>query len=886
MPPGEYLECRVRDGARGMSVRWLVLFCLAGCGWVHAQEVRRAIPVGPGSLENYDNPSWMEHVNGVGEVEVRRALPVDSGPSDRPTPAVPVEQPTVPTPVESIDPVEAVRSPETTAPEASAFPVATPISQDAPVVSGTTEDGIIRIAPAVVDGGTDSALGRANSLFARGLYDLAIPEYEVFLVSGAKSEGRDAALFRLAESHRALGNAGAARAALEKLVLEFQSGEFAAAGAYRLGGILFAEKMHDAAAAQFDVAAREAKDAGVRLSSAYFSGRSHEAAGRIIDAANRYEAVLSASGENVYRDNAAMALGGIQLKRREKRAALKTFRTLANASAENDVAASAAMEAAGLAAEVGNNPVALEMLEIAARKGESDVRAGAVLQSLLLRYRMGDHAGVVAAGRDAAMSVPNNRRDEALSILAASLRETGDNAGAAAVYGEMLSDGDAGTSAEVRYQRLLALHAAQDMSLLGEIDAFVGGNPDRGLAASATLLKAEVLFKQGNHAGAAVAYAAAAENTSLKEEQRPAALYKNAWSLAAAGDTAGAVAAYDAFLRRYPRDRLAAGALLQSGMARQKMQDYEGALVDFNRVLKEYPLSAEVELALLQKALTCGQLKRNGEMDSAFRELLEKYPKTGAAAQAHFWIGWVAYENDAMEEAVKRLSDARRLDGKTYGERSTLRIILAHYHQQDFAAALSELDGYNGAPLPPEVLVWLAREHATAGNHARVEEMLKPLLDGGGAIPPDAWLLLAGAREALGAHDESADAAMRYLAAAEDPPSRARGHMARARALLGGGRLDEARRDIEQALFLQPEGKLNAEARLLSGEAFFATGDYDSAARSFMAVSVLTDDPEVTPRALRRAADAYLRTFNDAEAGKALEELRQRFPASPLSAGA
>ena len=60
--------------------------------------------------------------------------------------------------------------------------------------------------------------------------------------------------------------------------------------------------------------------------------------------------------------------------------------------------------------------------------------------------------------------------------------------------------------------------------------------------------------------------------------------------------------------------------------------------------------------------------------------------------------------------------------------------------------------------------------------------------------------------------------------------------------------------------------------------------DYESAARAFMAVSILLDDPKLTPKALRRAADAYRRAFKDAEADKAMKELLERFPGSALSA--
>jgi TolA-binding protein len=83
---------------------------------------------------------------------------------------------------------------------------------------------------------------------------------------------------------------------------------------------------------------------------------------------------------------------------------------------------------------------------------------------------------------------------------------------------------------------------------------------------------------------------------------------------------------------------------------------------------------------------------------------------------------------------------------------------------------------------------------------------------------------------------------------------------------------------VDQALFLQPEGRLNSEARIASGEVYFAEGDYDSAARAFLSVSVLSDDQTLAPKALSRAAESYERANNREEADKVLKELSERFP--------
>jgi TolA-binding protein len=138
---------------------------------------------------------------------------------------------------------------------------------------------------------------------------------------------------------------------------------------------------------------------------------------------------------------------------------------------------------------------------------------------------------------------------------------------------------------------------------------------------------------------------------------------------------------------------------------------------------------------------------------------------------------------------------------------------------------------------------------------------------------------------ALAKHEEAAQAADKALMASNrSPADQARAYLAKANAEIALRHPAPARQAIDQALILQPEGMLNAQARLASGEVFFLEQDYESAARAFMAVSILVDDPKLTPKALRRAAGAYRRAFKDSEADKALSELSQRFPGSASTA--
>jgi TolA-binding protein len=289
-------------------------------------------------------------------------------------------------------------------------------------------------------------------------------------------------------------------------------------------------------------------------------------------------------------------------------------------------------------------------------------------------------------------------------------------------------------------------------------------------------------------------------------------------------------------------------------------------------------MSKDVELALLQKALTLGTLNKYPEMASVFRELLAKYPNSAAAAQANYWIGWEASEKKNNKEALPFLDRARTLDGKNYGERASLRIILSYYQLEDIESLGAEVDRYQGAPLPPQILAWLSQGMIEKGEYAKAAKILQPLADQSASATPDIFILLSEARLGLGDFAGAGQTADKFLTVVSQPPAQARGNIAKARAEAGLQRFSSARQAVDQALFLQPEGRLNSEARIASGDVYFAEGDYDSAARAFLSVSVLSDDQKLAPKALSRAAESYERANNREEADKVLKELSERFP--------
>ncbi|MDB6146559.1 MAG: nrfG, partial [Spartobacteria bacterium] len=165
-------------------------------------------------------------------------------------------------------------------------------------------------------------------------------------------------------------------------------------------------------------------------------------------------------------------------------------------------------------------------------------------------------------------------------------------------------------------------------------------------------------------------------------------------------------------------------------------------------------------------------------------------------------------------------------------------------------------------------------------NYAAAEKYLKVLakVDNPAHVKPDLWFYLGDVESRLKNFAEAEDAYGRYLQNAMDPAGKAKVLLALGAAKVGAHKADEAQKIAEEIMALQPEGRVNAEARLLAGDVQVERGNFDDAGRAFMGVALLYDDPAITPRALDKAASAYQRAGKTDEADRASRQLHEKYP--------
>lgn len=748
-----------------------------------------------------------------------------------------------------------------------------------PAVDPTDGTEAIRAAPSnLADDPARRAFEQANAFYGQKMHDLAVPKYQEFLATAPRGIDRQAAWFRLGECRRAEKRTAEAAAAYRQLLSEFNSGEFLGPAAYRLGEIQFGGRDFDGAAASFRLAAHHVRDAKLRLAAKFFEGRALEAANRTAEALSAYREVAAQKENNPYRERAVFDLAEADARAGLTDSALRQLRGLAETAQNPVIRTSAAVKAGLLAIDQRDFETARPLLEMGAANQElANWRAAAQAGLVRLEYESENYPAAAKLADEILPLLPAGAQPDVLLLAANARRQMGEQARALALYDRLVVDYPGSTAArDAGFHRLVSLVAQQDPRSLAQIEAFLQSSSSEDQRAKAELLKAELLFGQDRFAEAAELYRKASTARGT-ERYRPDALYKLAWCQLQAKAYDDAVEVLTRFLLQYPRHPLAGSAYAQRAVAQLETGDQVAALADFEAVIDRYRDAKEREDAMTQRALLLGNLQRPAEMAAGFERLLAEYPGTKAGAQAHFWIGYAASDAGQHREAIAPLEKARELDPGKYGERATLRLLLSHYQGQDRAATGREAKTLGPEKAPAEVREWLGMTALDAGDHATAAEFLAPLAGLDGATPE---LRMSLAQAQLGAgQNEAARATLdNLLPKVHEPRVKARAHLIMADVLIALRDGAAAKAQAEEAQRLQPEGRLNAEARLANGRALFAQDKFDDAARAFMAVALLYDEKDLTPQALVLAEQAYRRADNTGDADRAREELQRRYP--------
>jgi cellulose synthase operon protein C len=730
----------------------------------------------------------------------------------------------------------------------------------------------------------------ADGIYLRGFHEAAVTEYLRFLRDFPDSEQAPSALYRTGESYRQMGNhAGAERF-------------------YRR-----VEQEHPESAQALRATLRRAE---MGLS----DGKPQEALA-LLD--GLLEKPLRAEDESAVRYYAGLC----RLRMGDGRAARKAFEKLLEDFPDSAQAAYAALELATLQADQAGSEA--QMTAWFRKAVESAATPSAKAEALYRwgdwAYRRGEYALAADVLRSLIVEQPEQRRasdarlacgwslyyldrpEEALTMAEQALEKAGEaDAAAAATYlraasfrkmnrdGEALADYEA--IAKLYPRSRFAASAAYEIMATH----FKRGNYTEALIAAPAQpgerQEADVLWMRAEserHLGrldlASGRYAALVDRFP-DSPQAPSALLRLGELARGAGRMEEAAEWFGRVAQEYPEDGSADGALMASALARLQAGDPEGSLADWDRLLSRKPDAATAAEARLQKALALMELGRADGALSSLDDLLERHRHSEQSAKAHYWRGVLLSEREDWKAAESALASClgSAPDGQT-AALARLRLVVALQRQGRMDEAADQIDPLIGDPVRvsqnPALVEWAARHHFDQGDPARGERAARALADHAeeAAWRQIGWFWVGNNLREM---DKEAEAAAAYEKAVAEPASTREG--AEAQLLLAGldvkaGRFESGAKRYASAAAVADDGDsldLRVRAYFGMGEAAEAMGQLDAAARHYMSVAILFDDPEWSPRALYGAGELLGRQGKAEQQMAAWNELRSRYPES------
>ncbi len=117
-------------------------------------------------------------------------------------------------------------------------------------------------------------------------------------------------------------------------------------------------------------------------------------------------------------------------------------------------------------------------------------------------------------------------------------------------------------------------------------------------------------------------------------DQGDAKAYEQAFALLKDGHYDEAIAAFQAYLGRFPDGRYAANAQYWLGEAYYVKRDFTRAIQEFSQVLARFPESSKVPDAMLKLGFSHYELKEWAQARKILQQLIDQYPDTTAARLA------------------------------------------------------------------------------------------------------------------------------------------------------------------------------------------------------------------------------------------------------------
>ncbi len=739
----------------------------------------------------------------------------------------------------------------------------------------------------VASAAEDDRILLGDGFFRRGMYDLAVQEYQAVPTNALTP----AVLLRKGECLRRLGKPQEADAVYCQILESYDKGVERYFAQLQRAVLAMEANRLEAALASFDALTGARFPTDVRQAALYHCGECFEKLKQPAKAIESYENLLKIEPVSDYTGLGRLRLAALLARSEQKdniKRAEELYKTAAADSSSSLFAADALVNLARLATAQGNVEGAAKFyLELRERFPQEAITREMTEQAALACLTA--ERGIEALGiiETALPSAEGELKRRLLLLQATAFRKLGRFEQAVAAYDVFLKTyPNAAECGDARYGQILALFmSAQYAKTIAAVKAFA--LPPAELEDDLLWLRVQSAEKLNDRAQAVEACRQLAARHP-DSPFAPRALYLVGWLAQSAKDWTEAATAYEELATKFPKVEQAPQALLAAGVCRERSGDFTGAFRSWARLLAEYPDSPVAPGALFRKAMLEVSRKEHRAAALSLDELLKRFPKFESVVEASFWRGVLWRQEGELEKA--RGAFQQVLAGKAplaveREARFQLGLTLQKLGREEEAAELFQalLAADTVQEFDADCLIWLAEYQLARKDAAAADTAARVLLNKWkSAQHQQIGQALAGRAAVLLGQREAALAAYRAaLAQRVQTAYAAEAALALGNLLAEGGTHQEAEKFFRDAIgFSAEQPAVRAKAYLGLARSAAASGQADRAVRNAMSVAVLFDDPTLVPAALDLAAEQLVTLGRRDEAGKALAELQKRYPDS------
>lgn len=752
-------------------------------------------------------------------------------------------------------------------------------------------------APSVASAGASATtLEFANGLYSRKMYGPAIVEYEKFIRANPASPEVASARFRYADSFYFLKNYKSAKAYFEAFLKDFPADKRVPMARLRVGACHYHLGGTAEALRVLEPLSREAADPNLRSAALFYVAKSLEASKHVENALAVYRKLLKEYPSSEYASYAAISLGDAHLDAGRHDEAIDAYNIVIANKRPAELARTARFKTAEiffLKKDYAASERYYEGLfgEISESADESSLKSQALLGLFYCDYYQGDLASAekrFAANRT--LVSKSNERPEILYLLAMIHADQGGAPRAIALLDQVLADphADAVLGDKARFKKAALLSERGDReAAVKELDFVLSRTSPN--AARARFERGQTFEALGRADEAAADYARAAADHP-HNEYAAASLYRLAALEQKRGDAAAARKRYLEHAEKFPKHANTPQAVLEAVQIDLDAKDFTAAAEGAKRLLRDYPQSPFSDIAHYKLGVALTGLQAFPEAAAAFREVADKHPSSKLHAEA-------VYGTAVSLESASRLKEAlpfyervmERYPESPLAKRSASRVGYLHIRTGDYAKASAFyrdlLFNRPDYPVNADGVFWLARHLLEKRDYAPLRKILEALSarypEGDYAHETHFFL----GETAMGEKDfpHAVESYRKALALRPEGAYAAHATLGIGVALAAQGDAAGAEARFGEALRYDTETQVAMRARFEIAGLRLRAGAYEEAAKAYMLVAILYDDPKYSPLALYKAGECFAKLGRGDDAQKAFDELVERYPDSPYA---